>query len=125
MKTKNIKVTEKLNNAIETAKSSVKKANDYALNTTEEVVLETITIAEKWQKVTDKALKGGVKLMENQQNLDEEKKKWEIKKLIKENRALTLTILISIISIFDSCNIRKITIPDLSMLRIMKVQPPV
>lgn len=69
MKTKNIKVTEKLNNAIETAKSSVKKANDYALNTTEEVVLETITIAEKWQKVTDKALKGGVKLMENQQNL--------------------------------------------------------
>ena len=69
MKTKNIKVTEKLNNIIDTAKSSAKKANDYALNTTEEVVLETITIAENWQKVTDKALKGGVKLMANQQNL--------------------------------------------------------
>ncbi|QOD62033.1 hypothetical protein H9I45_06200 [Polaribacter haliotis] len=69
MKTKNIKVTEKLNNAIVNAKSSAKKANDYALNTTEEVVLETITIAENWQKVTDKALKGGVKLMANQQNL--------------------------------------------------------
>ncbi|QNM85812.1 hypothetical protein H9W90_01445 [Polaribacter pectinis] len=69
MKTKNIKVTEKLNNVIDTAKNSAKKANDYALNTTEEVVLETITIAENWQKVTDKALKGGVKLMANQQNL--------------------------------------------------------
>ena len=69
MCTKKINFTEKVSNVVATAKTSAKKINEYALNTTEEVVTETITIAEQWQKVTDKALKGGVKLMENQQNL--------------------------------------------------------
>lgn len=68
-KTKKVNVTDTINNAVTTAKNSIKKANNFALNTTEDVVLETITIASEWQKVTDKALKGGVKLMENQQNL--------------------------------------------------------
>lgn len=63
----NVKV--KFYTAIDTAKNSAKKANDYALNTTEEVVLETITVATEWQKVSEKALKGGVKLMANQQDL--------------------------------------------------------
>ena len=69
MNTKKINFTTKLNNVVETAKTSVKKANDYALNTTEEIVTETITFASQWQNVTDKALKGSVKLLENQQNL--------------------------------------------------------
>lgn len=68
-KTKKINFTVKVGNVVETAKTSVKKANDFALYTTEDVITETITIASQWQKVTDKALKGGVKLLDNQQNL--------------------------------------------------------
>ena len=68
-KIKKVNFTEKVNNVVETAKKSVKTANDYALNTTEELVTETITIASQWQNVTSKALKGSVKLLENQQNL--------------------------------------------------------
>ena len=45
------------------------KANNYALSATEEAVTETIAIAGQWQKVTEKALKGGVQLLDNQQNL--------------------------------------------------------
>lgn len=63
------KITAKLNNTLQTAKTSMTKANSYALYTTEEIVLETITMASEWQKVTEKALKGGVQLLENQQNL--------------------------------------------------------
>ena len=69
MCTKKINFTEKVSNVVATAKTSAKKINEYALNTTEEVVTETITIAEQWQKVTDKAVKGSVKLLENQQNI--------------------------------------------------------
>lgn len=61
--------TKKVENAIKTVKSNANKANNYALNATEEVVTETISIATQWQQVTDKALKGGVKLLDNQQNL--------------------------------------------------------
>jgi hypothetical protein len=64
-----VKFTEKVNTILETAKTSVKKANEFALNTTEEVVTETISVASEWQQVADKALKGGVKLLDNQQNI--------------------------------------------------------
>jgi hypothetical protein len=72
MSTKKIKketITHKMSTAIDTAKKSIIKANEFALNTTEKVVLETITMASEWQKVTDKALKSGVQLMENKHNL--------------------------------------------------------
>ena len=72
MKTQKIdikKITANVTDAVETAKKTISKANNYALNTTEEVVTETITIAAQWQKVTEKALKGGVQLLDNQQNL--------------------------------------------------------
>jgi len=61
--------TKKVENTIKSVKTSAAKANEYALNATEEVVTETITIASEWQKVTEKALKGGVQLLDNQQNL--------------------------------------------------------
>lgn len=61
--------TKKVENAIKTVKTNANKANNYALNATEEVVTETISIATQWQQVTHKALKGGVKLLDNQQNL--------------------------------------------------------
>lgn len=64
-----VKLTEKVEKALSTVKTSATKANNYALHTTEEVVIETITIASQWQKVTEKALKGGVQLLDNQQNL--------------------------------------------------------
>ena len=71
MKAKKIdtqKITTKVINTLEKVKKSALKANDIALNKTEEIVTETINIAGQLQKVTDKALKSGVQLMENQQN---------------------------------------------------------
>lgn len=58
-----------VNTAINTTKKVARQTNEFALNTTEDVVLETINVAGQWQKVTDKALKGGLKLMANQQDL--------------------------------------------------------
>jgi gamma-glutamyl phosphate reductase len=68
-KTKKETITHKMSKAIDTTKKSITKANEFALSTTEEVVLETITMAGEWQKVTNKALKSSIKLMENQHNL--------------------------------------------------------
>ncbi|WP_296324012.1 hypothetical protein [Winogradskyella sp.] len=58
-----------VNEALDTTKKVASKTNEFALNTTEEVVLGTIHVAGQWQKVTEKALKGGLKLMANQQDL--------------------------------------------------------
>jgi hypothetical protein len=68
-KIKKANITEKVSKAIETAKTSAKNANEFALNTTEEVVTGGITLATQWQQVTEKALKSGIKLMENQQTI--------------------------------------------------------
>ena len=62
-------VINKVNTAIDTTKKVAKQTNEFALNTTEDVVLGTINAAGQWQKVTDKALKSGLKLMANQQDL--------------------------------------------------------
>lgn len=70
MKKVNIKTVKgTVKTALNTTKKVAKQTNEFALNTTEDVVLETITVAGQWQKVTDKALKGGLKLMANQQDL--------------------------------------------------------
>ena len=55
--------------ALDRAKSTLKSANGYALNTTEEVVSEGIQIAEQWQKVASKAIKGGLTLAAKNQNI--------------------------------------------------------
>lgn len=68
MKTK-VNISEKVSKAIETAKVNAKKANEFGLIKTEEVVTESISVATQWQQVTDKALKASFKLMENQQNI--------------------------------------------------------
>jgi len=68
-KSKNASIKKRFNTAIDTSKSSIKKANEFALNTTEEVVAETITMAEQWQKVSVKAIKEGFKLASNQQDI--------------------------------------------------------
>lgn len=68
-KIKKVAITKKVEKALNTVKTSANKANNYALKATEETVNETIAIAGQWQKVSEKALKGGVKLLDNQQNL--------------------------------------------------------
>ncbi|WP_397447252.1 hypothetical protein [Polaribacter sp. R77954] len=68
-KNKKVDFTKKIEKKLNTVKISAAKANDFALNATEEVVTETIEIASQWQKVTEKALKGGVQLLNNQQNI--------------------------------------------------------
>ena len=68
-KISNVKFTKKVNTVLKTTKTAVTKANEYALKTTEEAFIETISVASEWQQVADKALKGGVKLLANQQNI--------------------------------------------------------
>lgn len=56
-------------NALNKTKSTLKTANGYALNTTEEVVSEGIIVAEQWQAVANKALKGSLSLAATQQDI--------------------------------------------------------
>lgn len=58
-----------LSNALDNSKQIATKANDYALNTTETVVTESLEITAQWQQVADKALRGGFQLAENQQDI--------------------------------------------------------
>ncbi|NVJ89232.1 MAG: hypothetical protein HWD82_07305 [Flavobacteriaceae bacterium] len=69
LKNKKADFTATFKSTVNKVKANAKKANDTALKTTEDVVTETINIASEWQKVTDKALKGGIKLLDNQQNI--------------------------------------------------------
>lgn len=55
--------------ALNKTKSTLKSANGYALNTTEEVVSEGIMVAEQWQMVANKALKGSLSLAATQQDM--------------------------------------------------------
>jgi len=55
--------------ALNKTKQVVTTANGYALNTTEDLVTEGIIIAEQWQTVGNKALKGGLALAATNQDL--------------------------------------------------------
>ncbi|MDO6596268.1 hypothetical protein Q4512_05030 [Oceanihabitans sp. 2_MG-2023] len=54
---------------IKKTKKVAASANNYALNTTEEVVSETIIVAEQWQTVANKAIKDSLKLAATNQDL--------------------------------------------------------
>ena len=72
MKTKQIKkgISKiNFNRIFDTTKKAVKNSNDFALETTEGLVTESLQVAEQWQKVTHKAIHGGLKLAANQQDL--------------------------------------------------------
>lgn len=58
-----------ISKAMTTTKTMATKANDIALNTTETVVTEALDVTAQWQTVAEKAIKGGLKLAANQQNL--------------------------------------------------------
>ena len=57
------------NKTINTVKEVATKTNDFALKSTENVVTEMIGAATKWQNVTSKAVKGGLKVADAQQNM--------------------------------------------------------
>jgi len=72
MPTKKSKITvakQKFDTAIDATKNSIKKVNKFALTSTEEVITETITMAEQWQKVSIKAMKEGFKFSSKQQDI--------------------------------------------------------
>lgn len=62
-------VTKVFNKTVETVKTTATKANDFALKSTEKVVVETLNVAGQWQGVTAKAVKGGLKLAATQQDI--------------------------------------------------------
>ena len=55
--------------ALDKTKSTLKSANGYALNTTEDVVSEGIIVAEQWQTVANKAIKGSLTLAAKNQDI--------------------------------------------------------
>ncbi len=70
MATKSKKIATKvINKTVETVKTTATKANDFALKSTEKVVIETLNVAGQWQGVTAKAVKGGLKLAATQQDI--------------------------------------------------------
>ena len=55
--------------AFDNVKVMAGKTNDFALKTAEEVVTEMIDAAAKWQQLSAKAVKGGLKVADTQQNM--------------------------------------------------------
>ena len=55
--------------ALSKTKKVAKSANDYALNTTEDVVSEGIVVAEQWQTVANKAIKDSLQMAATNQDL--------------------------------------------------------
>ena len=58
-----------IGNTLDKAKDFARNANDIALDKTEKVVTGSLEIASQWQGVAELAIKGGLKLAANQQNL--------------------------------------------------------
>lgn len=61
----NVNITER----VATIKKVAKTANEFTLETAEKLVDGVITNGEKWQNVANKAVKGGLKLAERQQDI--------------------------------------------------------
>ena len=68
-KTKKVALKTRINTGFNTAKKVIKNTNDYALETTEGFIGESLNVAEQWQAVTKKAINGGFKLSSGQQDL--------------------------------------------------------
>lgn len=68
-KNKKTTVVNKFTTLVKATKENATKVNDFALKTTENSVTELIQVASQWQATSEKAVKGGLKVLENQQNL--------------------------------------------------------
>ena len=66
---KNRNITERINEGVSSAKKVAKNTNNTVYNTTQDVVDFSIKRGTEWQNVTEKAIKGGLKLAANQQDL--------------------------------------------------------
>ncbi len=60
---------EMVSKVLDRTKDTLKCVNGYALNTTEEIVSEGIIVAEQWQTVANRALKGSFTLAAKQQDI--------------------------------------------------------
>ncbi len=70
MATKNAKTSKMdVTKNIENIKSMTKDVNNFVLQTSEELVDTAIVRGEQWQKVSAKAIKGGLKLAATQQDI--------------------------------------------------------
>lgn len=54
---------------LKNVRNTIKSVNKYILDTTEELLDETLERAEDWQEVGQKAIKGGIKVAAKQQDL--------------------------------------------------------
>ena len=68
-KTKKATAKNNFSTAFKNTKNIAKEVNIFALKTTEDVVSESLNIAGQWQDVTNKAIKGGFKLVATQQDI--------------------------------------------------------
>jgi len=64
-----ININDQINKGVSQVKEAAKNANDFVYDTSEEVVDFSIKRGAEWQNVADKAIKGGLKLAANQQDL--------------------------------------------------------
>lgn len=55
--------------SLKNIRNSIKKANKFILDTTEDVLDETLDRVEDWQTVGQKAIQGGIKVAAKQQDL--------------------------------------------------------
>lgn len=67
--TKKVAPKRMIKKAAKTTKNAVVTANDFALDTTETIVTEGLTITAQWQTVTEKAIKGSLKIAASNQDL--------------------------------------------------------
>ena len=69
MATKTAKAKNAKNNALSAITEVVENVNNFVLETADDVVDATVKSAEQWQEVTAKAIKGGFKLADKQQDI--------------------------------------------------------
>jgi hypothetical protein len=55
--------------SLKNVRNTIKNVNKYLLDTTEEVLDETLVRTEDWQKVGEKAIQGGIQVVAKQQDL--------------------------------------------------------
>lgn len=64
-----LNVNKQLDKGIAQVKNAAKNANDFVYNTSEDVIDFSIKRGAEWQSVSEKAIKGGLKLAANNQDL--------------------------------------------------------
>ena len=68
-KIKTININDQISKGMSQVRKTAKNANEFVYETSEEVVDFSIKRGAEWQEVADKAIKGGLKLAANQQDL--------------------------------------------------------